>query len=368
MAAQTAPRGAKSEPVSHTPNTVAETTVVGWQGVRCTLPAEWNVTGFSMERDTGYLRVDAPGSGTVTVQIRWSTAAKASAGSPTLYGLLAPHVRRMLKRPEPPVAKPDLKANLERILKETAKQAKKANESFDNVIRPEKTEGENNERTAINFSWSGAGRGQGKIWYCAECGRIVVAQVVGMAKDQSTIASVASQLFSSIQDHGVDGYDLWALYDLQLHIPSDFRLNEQKLLSGYLRLSFSRGAERIILDRWGLANVTLKRFSLADWFANNALVSLKTLHQDEVTSAAGHSVTHYDGGLSLIGLVGAFRAARGSLRRFPTRYEGGIWECVETNRLIGLQVLCQKGAQDLWKDVLDRCICHSTGGRSGKIE
>ncbi len=365
MSTQTAAKGAKPESSVQTGNPSGGKTVVGWQGVRCTLPADWNVTGFSMERDTGYLRVDSPGSGTVTVQIRWSTAAKAMAGPPTLYGYLAPHVRRLLKRPEPSAPKPDLKANLERILKETAKQAKKANEPFESAIRPEKTEGVNDERTAINFSWTGAGKGQGKIWYCAECGRIVVAQVVGLAKEQGQIASIASQLFTSLQDHGVDGYDLWALYDLQLNIPSDFRLDEQKLLSGYLRLSFGRGGERIVLDRWGLANVTLKRFSLSEWFANHAFQTPKSLVETEVTSTAEHAILHYAGPLSVVGKVRAFREARGTLRRFPTRYEGGIWECAETNRLFALQVLRQKGAQELWRDVLDRCVCHPGAGSSG---
>ena len=31
-------------------------TVIGWQGVRCMLPPEWNVSGLSMDRDNGSLR------------------------------------------------------------------------------------------------------------------------------------------------------------------------------------------------------------------------------------------------------------------------------------------------------------------------
>ena len=100
-------------------------------------------------------------------------------GPTTAYSLIAPFVRHWLKRPPPamPSAKPDLRANLERILKETEKQAKKAKATFDSNIKPEKTEGEDDERTAINFSWTGEGRAQGKIWHCATCDRVVVAQV-----------------------------------------------------------------------------------------------------------------------------------------------------------------------------------------------
>jgi hypothetical protein len=333
-------------------------TVVGWQGIRCVLPPDWNVAGFSMDRDNGYLRVDAPGNSALTVQIKWMNAAKPAQGQGTLYHVLAPHARRLLRRPEPPVPKPDLRENLEKMLKETAKQAKKAKSAFDSSLKPEKTEGEHGERTAINFSWSGGGRGQGKIWYCETCRRVVIAQVVGMAKDQHAITAIASQLFASLHDHAEDGYERWALYDLQADIPADFRLEAQKLLSGYLQLVFSRGAERIVLDRWGLANMTKKKFTLDEWFRNYALVGLKRLTRTEMETARGHSVIRYAGRLSLPGRLKALREAKLSLRRFPSRYKGGIWECEESNKIYAVQVFCQARSEELWAEVVSRCACH----------
>jgi len=32
-------------------------TLIGWQGLRFSLPPEWNITGFSMDRREGYLKV-----------------------------------------------------------------------------------------------------------------------------------------------------------------------------------------------------------------------------------------------------------------------------------------------------------------------
>jgi hypothetical protein len=333
-------------------------TIVGWQGIRFNLPPDWNVTGFSMERDSGYLRVDAPGNSAVTVQIRWSDATKPQDGPPTGYTLLAPVFRRWLRRPEPPVKQPSLKSNLERMFQETAKQAKKAKAAFESSIKPERREGPNDERTAMNFSWTGAGRGQGKIWYCSHCHRVVIAQVVGAARDQSAIAAVASQLFASLHDHAEDGYDLWALYDLQLEIPADFRLLEQKLLSGYLSLTFGRNGEKIIVDRWGLANMTLKKFTLEEWFRNNAQVGLKKMASDTVESARGHSISHYRGGIPLLVLARLLRDSVGSLRNFPTRYEGGAWTCPESNKIFALQTLRNKRSDTLWREIADRCVCH----------
>ena len=127
--------------------------VVGWQGVRCVLPPEWNVTGFSMERESGYLRIDSPGEGNITVQIRWTDASKPEVK--TFYYILAPHLRKWLRRPPPPPPKIDLKANLEKFLKEIAKQSKKSGEKLEASMKPEKEEGERAERRSMNFSWSG---------------------------------------------------------------------------------------------------------------------------------------------------------------------------------------------------------------------
>ncbi len=349
------------------PEESAQPTVIGWQGIRFTLPPDWNLTGFSMDRENGYLRVDAPGESTLTVQVRWLNAAKPQQDSTiTAYSLVAPFVRHWLKRPAPAAtsAKLDLRGNLERILKDTEKQAKKAKATFESNIKPERTEGKEDERTAIHFSWTGEGRAQGKIWHCKTCDRVVVAQVVGMAKDQSAISNIAARLFSTLQDHAIDGYDRWALYDLQMDVPSDFRLEEQKLLSGHLHLEWARGGERIVLDRWGLANMLLKKFSLGDWLRNNALVPLKSLTLDDAHTVHGHPSLRYLGALPLWSKVRALRDSKVSLRRFPTRFESGIWNCEDSNKIYAVQVLHQKQTVGLWEDVVSRCVCH----RPDKIE
>lgn len=333
-------------------------TVIGWQGMRCLLPPDWNVTGFSMSREEGYLRVDAPGNSTLTVQIRWFNAARGGQGSQTLSQMLAPGLRRLLRRPEPPQERPNLRTDLESLLKETAKQSRRERAAFESTVRPEKTEGADGERTAIGYSWSGAGRGQGKIWHCRACNRVVVAQVLGLQKDQSAIAKVASELFSTLQDHAEDGYDRWALYDLQLDVPESFRLDSQKLLSGYLRLVFARGAERIFVDRWGLANMARKRFTLQEWFANHAAFPRIRSAVSAGIEINAHQALHYVRPFGMMDRLSALREARGVLRRFPVRYEGGAWECEESNRIYAVQVLSGRDSADLWKDVVRRCVCH----------
>ncbi|MCS6777852.1 MAG: hypothetical protein RMJ43_06655 [Chloroherpetonaceae bacterium] len=328
-------------------------TVVGWQGVRCVLPADWNVSGFSMDRDNGYLRVDAPGTGSLVVQVRWWNVARSRPR--TLYDLAAAVVRRWSRRPEPPVIAPDLRANLDNLLKETARKSRRSHTDFRADIKPERSEG---ERTAINFTWVGNGRGQGKIWYCATCHRVLIAQVVGAPQEAGAIGAVASQLMGSLRCHGESGYDLWALYDLQIQIPEDFRLDTQKLLSGYLHLEFARGGERIFLDRWGLANLTLKRFTCDEWLRNHAAVNLSRYTRTLRDDLNGHEIAYYEGVLAPAGKLRAFYEARGSLRRFPDAYAGGIWNCDVSNRIYAIQAFLRACDLDVWKGSVQRCVCH----------
>ncbi len=330
-------------------------TVVGWQGLQCQLPPEWSLTGLSMERENGYLRIDAPGDATLTVQIRWMNAAAPQAK--TAYYLLAPHFRRWLKRPEPEVPMPDLRGNLEKLLKENAKQSKKAKVAFDSNIKPEKTEGDNDERKAMNFSWSGEGRGQGKIWYCSKCRRLVIAQVVGMVKDNANIGQVASALLGSLRCHSDDGFDTWALYGLEIGIPEDFRLETQKLTSGHLHLAFARSGERVIVDRWALANMTLKKFTLAEWFHINSVVSTGGMVKEDRAAIFEFETVRYRGKLKGYNLVKAAREVKMRLRRFATRYEGGIWHQPDANRMVMIQVLHHRKTENLWQEIVQRCVC-----------
>ncbi|HEV2473739.1 MAG TPA: hypothetical protein VGS41_13775, partial [Chthonomonadales bacterium] len=301
-------------------------TIIGWQGIRCALPADWSVSGFSMDRHNGYLRVDSPGTGTQSVQIRWQQIEKQRKAGTTPFQLLAQWTGILARKPAATaMAKPDLKANIERMFKESAKQARKNRSAFETTIKPERIEGDSSERTAINFSWSGSGKGQGKIWHCSACNRVVVAQVVGMAKD--AIGVTASQLLATLQDHSTDGYDLWALYGLRFEAPSDFVLYEQKLLSGYLRLAFRRAGERIVLDRWGLANVALKRFSLREWFEQHSLVSTRNLTVDETATHWGHSVLRLRGDLPFGKRLTGLRDSALSPRSAPAKYDGHVWRC-----------------------------------------
>src|SRR5579872_5454878 len=181
--------------------TNSEPTIVGWQGISFMLPPDWNVTGFSAERGDGYLKVDSPG--TMFAQLKWSDG---RGRKPTTPADLIARLWQMARRSPPADPQPpDLRALVDTFLKQTQKQARKTKAGFESRVKPEAKEA-NGERTALHFSWMGGGQGQGKIWHCRTCGRIVIAQVVGQGRDN--VGDVAAQMFGSIRDHGQDGWDI----------------------------------------------------------------------------------------------------------------------------------------------------------------
>src|SRR5437763_972561 len=127
-------------------------TLIGWQGLLFTLPPDWNITGFSLDRDNGYLKVDSPG--TMFVQMKWTNPGVQRPR--TLGDLLLQLWRKARQKPAPAAPPPDLRALLDTFLKQTEKQSRKSKAAFDSKVKPEMKEADG-ERTAHNFSWSGGG-------------------------------------------------------------------------------------------------------------------------------------------------------------------------------------------------------------------
>ena len=114
-----------------------------------------------------------------------------------------------------------------------------------------------------------------------------------------------------------------------------------------------------MVDRWGLANMTLKKFKLAEWFANNALRRAETAEarrRDDLRSRGIRSALCWQHCRSVRPAAPAARDAETSLRRFPTRYEGGVWECAESNKIFAVQVLHSKKTEALGEIVDDASV------------
>jgi hypothetical protein len=333
-----------------TQQAVTKRTLIGWDGIRFTLPPEWNLTGIPADRYSGYLKVDSPGS--MFVQVKWT--------DPNFVRVrnLADVVLRAWKRyrkPRVAPSAPDIRAALDAFLKETSRQARKARAPFESKVRPE-TKEMGGARTSISFSWTGAGQGQGKIWHCATCGRVVIAQVVGQPRDN--VAQVASELFGSFEDHAVEGWNTWAFYDLVSAVPQGYWLRDRKLMSGQLSLEFcGKGGQSIRIERWGLANVTQRKFTVVEWLTH---VCGAGNERAEVVEARvrGHEGARAEGRIR--GLFAQARALRDAVTTFrpANRYAAVCWVCPESNKTFALQVRHSVGSEGLLDELIDRCQCH----------
>jgi hypothetical protein len=325
--------------------------LIGWDGIRFTVPAEWNVTGVSTDRANGYLKVDSPE--TMFVQVKWTDG---GAQKPrNLADMVFRAWRGIRGLPEPDRGVPDLRTTLDAYLKETEKRARKERRSFDCKVRPPTSEA-GGERSALHFSWTGGGAGQGKIWHCSVCRRTVIAQVVGQARDP--VADVAAGVFGEMKDHAEDGWVVWGLFDLVAATPGGYALCSHKFLSGYIRLEFgARGLGRIVIERWGLASIARRKFTVAEWLGR---MGEADRHGAKATALQvnGHDGTMAQGSVSgLLDRMAAVREALPSLRP-ATAYEACAWECDETNKLYAVQTWRPRGDASMLADLVARCECH----------
>src|SRR5438552_16437977 len=112
------PSATQTKPIE----TYAGPTRVGWQGIAFQLPPEWNVTGFSMDRADGYLKIDSPG--TMFAQVRWMDprAARPRTLGDVLFRLWKQRNRGQVDDAAPP----DLRTTLDNFLAQTRKQLRKS--------------------------------------------------------------------------------------------------------------------------------------------------------------------------------------------------------------------------------------------------
>ena len=186
--------------------------VFGWAGIQLEIPTTWELSGLSGDQKTGYLRLDD--AEMPRLELKWA------------------HTRRK---------KPDLHATLDEYFKLIRKTYKKGTElSFRrnvNLIKdPEFFQG----RTVLGFSWKGSIRANGLIFHTGK--RITIVQVMGQLKENWR--STVLRIFQSITDNVDAPQTLWSAYGFKLGVPKEYKLERQKLLSGYLLFAFVAKKER----------------------------------------------------------------------------------------------------------------------------
>lgn len=300
-------------------NQKINTIKTGWQGIVADVPEDWCLAAVSGEGKEGYFRIDS--TGTLVLEVKWSKFT----GKANLHGRLTAYLESLKKK------------------------AKKSKLGFDYKINAK------NEDT-INFTWKSDRKAQGRIWKCDACGRILIAQLSGALNDDISIE--ASKIFSTFIDHSEDNWKIWGIYGLVTEVPPDYVLEKHQLMSGYIQLVFKKKNDKIVIERWGLANTVLKNTALKDWFMLRSVYELRP-YRFEIENVQFEE----EQGLRLHGRRSSIKEHLRTVSEFLTlqkpsyKLDGYVWHCDESNKIFSIYTVHSKN-ENVIDEILERTVCH----------
>ena len=339
-------------------------TVFGWAGTQLEIPRTWELSGLSGDERSGYLRLDD--AEMPRLELKWA------------------HTRKK---------KPDLHATLDEYFKLIRKNYKRGPElSFRRNVtlikEPEFFEG----RNVIGFSWKGGVRANGLIFHAGK--RITIVQVMGRLKENwrpmvlRIFRSISTSINASINAGGNARHTLWSAYGLALSVPNEYKLERQKLLSGYLLFAFvakssrlrhlipaAKGVplfterQRLSVERYGPAEVMLSDFKaesnpsltpLEAWFRAKYAkairgygfeVTARTDTDDEYLTLIGQQSRLYDS-VPFSPVLALDKVSKRATLAFH------LWQCYQSNRIYVIQFVGGADAEGTVQQVAESIQCH----------
>jgi len=290
-------------------------------------PPDWNLVAVSGDRSRGYFRADGPEA--CGVEARWVSQA----------------------------TKPDLRAKLDKYLNDLARAAKKRRAAFSSKTKdrkPTPTE-DRSGGISLSFTWKADRSAYGRIMWCGECKRLVIAQVVGPLNQD--LSGISAEILNSICTHEAPGWSLWGMYGFAAAIPDGYRMLRHMLMSSYLQLVFSGREGELTVERWGLAETLTREKGLEGWYSyeyrpeNSGFACSQRPGETH-----GHEALEVSGKRRLSATIGHIpRILRG--RGTPSRLLAKVWLCPEGNRIYSVRLLHKRNPAIL-DEVVDRLECH----------
>jgi hypothetical protein len=301
---------------------------VGWQGLTMLLPDDWNIGAIGGDKAQGYLRFDD--ADMPRLEIKW---ADAGTGAVDLSKIVEKYLRDIQKgRKNKTEVTRDLKLVSKRKLK-----GKKAPQFF---------------------SWKSDTQGFGAAWYCPDCHRTVIVQIMGQLGEP--IQELAELVLIEIDDHAKPGeWILWSAYGFDFYSPPEWNLASQKLMAGLIEIGLAKDTEALHVARWGMANVILRRASLEDWGRKELSKRVKKF--DATFSEGqfrGHDAIVIEGRTMLPQeKVKSFvEHVRG--KDYPDRVRAVLWHCPESNKLFYVEGIVDREHLQFVDEVGERIACH----------
>ena len=305
------------------------------------LPANWEFGGLSGDYDNGYVRMDDENM--PRMELKWS---KSKGKNPDLQKILDTYFKSMRKRLGASASGLKIKRGVELV---------KDEEFFKN-------------RDVLFYNWKSNVRANGVIWYCKECKRIVVVQIMGYLKE--TILPLTLRILGSTRDHPEGHTNFWSAYQLTAEVPRRYHLEKRKLMSGYLLLSFVDGSRTLNIERYGLADVTLRDVDLETWFRGyyTKLLRKYGFSFEELENKYDHRIEMSGQEKRLIDQmpISPIFAIDKLLRR--KQIAASFWHCKESNRVFVVLAISKRGTSELVSEVASSIQCHDEGKEDIKLE
>ncbi|MDQ3812654.1 MAG: hypothetical protein M3347_01730, partial [Armatimonadota bacterium] len=272
----------------------------------------------------------------------------------------------------------DLERSITQFLNRLEREAKKKRRRFQAADHPHLVAKSRKRKAQIvSFGWTGEredvldGQGWGVAWRCEECGRIVVAHVIGRGLEKTEkVQKLAAEVLTSLECHGSGGWQTWSVFDLRLEMPEEFLLSRAKIVTGRIEIEWirprppapkgwTRRDERVAVRRLAAANVLLENETLEDWTER---VQARPDKRRAFGAAAETTVRGHPA-LLLQGVPRHLRRriTEWCLNRLRCRIppaEMRVWHCEESNKIFVLDCELSPANAHVTQDVLDSLECH----------
>jgi hypothetical protein len=297
-----------------------------WQGVRLTVPTDWELAYTHGRRADGFLRLtDVDG---VRMELRWNG-----------------------RRTKSPAAD-----GVDACLADVCRAARKSGKDFG--IRRDTKLASPPGMQAECYAWTERRQNLGMLSRCTGCGRTVHLHVMG--RPGEPLKGTARRIFASLQDHpdAPDAPEPWRFHDMAFAVPPGQPLLRQRLRAGLERMVFGRRRTRIEFLRASLAELLLTDADLKTCFVRMCARSLRRRSFKATPQKhRGHDAIRVEGRpwlivnpLRLVGLARTTQAV--------------CWHCDTTNRIMACCYDGPASGADTWRLALDSFTCCDDDGGS----
>ena len=305
-----------------------EWTIRAWEGVLLHVPRDWDIAAISGDRNQGYMRLDDTDN-MPRVEVKWQKAS----GFVNIEGVVDSYLKDLKKKKKK--GEPDIQTNRDCAVVSKRQMRK----------------------TDLNcFAWEAEMEGRGAAWYCEDCERVMVIQV--MTSPEENGDEIARKVIGEMEDHPREGWIVWSTYGLQMEVPERFELANQQLMAGLIELQFANRGEQIVGARWGMANVALRNRDLEQWATSEIRDYHKNIKLEfEEGTFRGHPAVKVSGYFSnpLKHIQSFVMHVAG--RPYPEAVKGWVWHCENENRIYYAGALLDEDHMEIIERVANGVAC-----------